>query len=202
LSETTLLILKNSKHEDLDDIELSLTTIKDRSESLLTFMEDYRKLIKIPQPKPEIFDVQNSINGIIHLFQGQLEEVDVKETYENKEIYADPILLEQVLVNLLTNSIQALEATKNKSIEIDYQIDDLWMNLSLRDNGRGMDQEVLSKALIPFYTTKNTGSGIGLSLVKQIVNLHRGRVEIESVSNEFTQIKLSFPVVNSHTHES
>ncbi|WP_422358952.1 sensor histidine kinase [Reichenbachiella sp.] len=197
LSETTLLILKKSKHENLVDIELSLRTIRDRSEGLLTFMEDYRKLVKIPQPKFETFQIKEKIDGILHLFQNQLDKIEVTENYESKELTADPILLEQVLVNLLTNSLQSLENSNNKSITISYSAQSSWMRLVVRDTGCGMDQETLSKALIPFFTTKNSGSGIGLSLVQQILNLHRGRVEIDSKEGEYTQVVLLFPLMTN-----
>ncbi|SMD31866.1 Histidine kinase-, DNA gyrase B-, and HSP90-like ATPase [Reichenbachiella faecimaris] len=194
LSETTLLILKKTKPTGLEDIELSLKTIKDRSEGLLSFMEDYRKMIKLPQPKPEWFDIKEKIRGILNLFQSQLDTIEVFEVYEQKEIFADPVLLEQTLVNLFTNSIQALEDQEEKSITVKFFCEKSWMNLSLRDSGIGMDQDVLSKALVPFFTTKNTGSGIGLSLVQQILNLHGGRVELVSEENKFTQITLLFPM--------
>lgn len=197
LSETTLLILKNSGHSDLKDIELSLKTIKDRSEGLLTFMEDYRKLVKIPQPKLETFQIKETINGILHLFQNQLDDIEVAEIYESEELTADPILLEQVLVNLLTNSLQAIGNSENGSITISYSVEHSWMKLTIKDTGCGMNQETLSKALIPFFTTKNSGSGIGLSLVQQIINLHRGRVEIDSKEAEYTQVVLLFPIVKN-----
>lgn len=195
LSETTLLILKKTKHSDLEDIELSLKTIKDRSEGLLTFMEDYRKLIKIPQPKIEKLKIKEIVNGILHLFKSQLEEIEVIENYETKQVSADPILLEQVLVNLLMNSIQAMESSdKKKSISLSLTSDNTnWTKLTIKDTGCGMNKETASKALIPFYTTKNQGSGIGLSLVQQIINLHRGRIEIDSKVNEQTEIVLFFP---------
>ena len=193
LSETTLLILKNSKQTNPEDIELSLKTIKDRSEGLLTFMEDYRKLIKIPEPKPEWLDLKEKVEGILHLFQAQLNTVDISAKYDHEQIFADPVLLDQVLVNLFTNSIQALEDREIRSISIHFLHQKEWMKLTIRDSGKGMDSDILSKALIPFYTTKNTGSGIGLSLVQQILNLHKGRVELESVENEYTNVTLLFP---------
>lgn len=198
LSDTTLVILKNSKHhQELSDIELSLNTIKDRSEGLLTFMEDYRKLVKIPPPKPETFDIQESIKSILHLFKTHLDHILVEEKYDNKDLHADAVLFEQIIVNLLTNSLHALEGNNKKSISITYTSDNDWMCLKIRDNGCGMDDNALSKAMIPFFTTKNTGSGIGLSLVQQIMSLHRGKVEIESRVNEFTQIGLFFPYIEN-----
>ncbi|MDW3210574.1 MAG: ATP-binding protein [Reichenbachiella sp.] len=194
LSETTLLILNKTKQSGLEDIELSLKTIKDRSEGLLNFMEDYRKLVKIPEPKLETFKIKETIAGILHLFQNQLEETKVTESYESSEIVADPILLEQILVNLLTNSIQSMQDSKIKSLTITYSTDRTWMRLGLKDTGCGMDKETLAKSMIPFFTTKNSGSGIGLSLVQQILNLHRGRIEIDSKPGEYTQIVLLFPV--------
>lgn len=198
LSDTTLLILKNSKHhEELSDIELSLKTIKGRSEGLLTFMEDYRKLIKIPPPQSETFNVRESIEGILHLFKAQLSGISIEEKYDHENLYADLVLFEQIMVNLITNSIQALEAVDSKHIYLSFAHKNEWMCLKIRDTGCGMDSDSLSKAMIPFFTTKETGSGIGLSLVQQIMNSHRGRVEIESSVNAFTQISLFFPHVEN-----
>lgn len=195
LSDTTLLILRNSKyHHELSDIELSLKTIRERSENLLTFMDDYRKLVKIPQPKPENFDIREKMRSILHLFKAELENIQIEQTYDHKMILADPVLFEQVMVNLVTNCIQAFSHTNKPAISINFSHTNKWMKLTVRDNGSGMDQDTLSRALIPFYTTKETGSGIGLSLVQQIINLHRGKVQIESEVNSYTQITLLFPL--------
>ncbi|MEO9966980.1 MAG: ATP-binding protein [Reichenbachiella sp.] len=195
LSDTTLIILKNSTHyNELADIELSLKTIKDRSEGLLKFMEDYRRLVKVPPPTPELFKIKERMAGILHLFKTQLTEVEISESYFQEEIYADPVLFEQLIVNLLTNSIQAMEAKPNKKIDVLFESMGNMSCLTIRDNGCGMDADTLSKAFVPFYTTKNTGSGIGLSLIQQIVNLHQGKVEIESILNEYTAIRILLPV--------
>lgn len=197
LSDTTLLILKKTEQPSFEDIELSLKTIKDRSEGLLTFMEDYRKLIKIPKPKPVWVNLKEKMDSILFLFKAELNNVKVVQSEMNLELLADPVLLEQVIINLITNCLQALDGKKDQQITIGYSNDKAWSEISIEDNGHGMNQEVLTKAMIPFFTTKSTGSGIGLSLVQQILNLHRGRVRIESRENEFTRITLLFPVANT-----
>ena len=194
LSETTLLILKNNQQTKLEDIELSLRTIKERSEGLLHFMEDYRQLIKVPIPKPGVFDLKNKISGILHLFKGQLKDIEIIEEYESNTIYADPILFDQVLINLITNSIQALTYQPTKRIHLKCVLVQDYIIIKSRDNGCGMTPDALSKALIPFFTTKSNGSGIGLSLVQQIMNLHRGRIAINSVENQYTEVSLHFPI--------
>lgn len=200
LSGTALLILNNAKSEEVkSDIELSLKTIRDRSEGLLTFMEDYRRLIKVPPPKPEIFDIKVRLQRILHLFKTQLEGATIELSVAHDECFADPVLFEQVLVNLLTNSIQAMESRSAKQLKLNYTLVEDWVCLSLKDNGCGMDADAQSKALIPFFTTKESGSGIGLSLVQQIVNLHRGRVEIESLVDAYTQINIYLPVSKMKT---
>ena len=195
LAETSLLLIDKDGQEK-SDIKLSLDTIKSRSEGLLTFMEDYRKLVKIPQPKKEHINLQLFVDHVLVLFKKELEHITVKTDIKHLEIFADKVLLEQMTINLITNAIQAFNKQK-KELVISSTASDEYIELAIKDNGQGMDQESLDNAVVPFFTTKDQGSGIGLSLVQQLMHAHQGSVVIESELDRFTVIRLRFPINSS-----
>lgn len=105
----------------------------------------------------------------------------------------DPELIQQVLINLLKNAIQALEEKQERQILINcYQDESGNTYLVVRDNGSGIDEEALSKIFIPFFTTKKKGSGIGLSLSRQIMRQHNGSISVKSKMGEGTEFTLRF----------
>ena len=106
---------------------------------------------------------------------------------------ADPELIEQVMINIVKNAIQALDEEEGKLIEISAHKDDKNnTTIKIKDNGPGIDEEALSKIFIPFYTTKKNGSGIGLSLSKQIMRQHKGAIKVVSNLDEGTEFYLRF----------
>jgi signal transduction histidine kinase len=112
---------------------------------------------------------------------------------ENLELSADEQLIEQVLINLLKNAIQALEKTENPLIELKAFTDiNGKMNIHVSDNGQGIIPEVLDKVIVPFFTTKPKGSGIGLSLSRQILRLHGGTLTVHSEPDKKTVFILKF----------
>lgn len=193
LAETSILLLKNNREINKDDIMLGLDTIKSRSSGLLTFMEDYRKLVKIPKPEKKEIDLEATISSMLALFQAELDQVNIKLDLKQKHLTADIVQLEQMLVNLITNAIQAFNKKENVII-ISSELTEDRVILQIQDNGQGMDNDTLESALIPFYTTKSNGSGIGLSLVQQLMHAHQGNVSIKSELNKFTSIALNFPL--------
>jgi signal transduction histidine kinase len=112
---------------------------------------------------------------------------------ENLRIKIDQELIEQVLINILKNAIQALEETAYKKISLlAYQNEKNHVFISVKDNGPGIDEEAQSKIFIPFYTTKKNGSGIGLSLSKQIMRQHLGSITVKSKIEEGSEFILRF----------
>ena len=116
--------------------------------------------------------------------------IDVED--ENQALNLDPALIEQVLINLLPNSIHALEGRLDKRIEIKSYHDESATVIEVTDSGKGIPEKELKDIFIPFFSTKKDGSGIGLSLSKQIISLHGGRIRVRSKVDEGTSFYLMF----------
>ena len=108
-------------------------------------------------------------------------------------LQADPKMLEQVVINLVKNSMEALEKTRDPFIELGYYPDEEQRKvITVTDNGTGIEPETLDQVFVPFFTTKEGGSGIGLSLCRQIMRMHQGEIEIDSEPGKGTVVKLRF----------
>jgi len=183
--------------ETISDVRGAAQTIQRRSEGLLHFVESYRRLTRLPKPRFKIFSISELFSDIEKLLFNQLEEKEISflvDIYpKNLELTADPELIEQVLINLLKNAIQALDGTKNPKIELKTKIDLRGrVIIQVEDNGPGILEDVKERIFIPFFTTKKEGSGIGLSLSRQIMRLHRGTISVQSQPKEKTIFTLRF----------
>lgn len=194
--------LRDSQEKPLDkdqlaDIHLSLQTISKRSEGLIHFVKEFRSLTHIPKPKPENFQVGQLLEEVAILHKKELSEKGIKlECSVNPTditISADKILTEQVIINLLKNAIQAFDEGEDKVITLKaYYNEKMRPVISVKDNGTGIDPEALEKIFIPFFTTKKTGSGIGLSLSRQIMRQHQGTLTVKSTVGVGTEFKMRF----------
>ena len=189
--------LLNNETGAVDDLELGIDTIKRRSEGLLKFAETYRNLNKITTLNLKKIYVRNLFENLHHLMQPTLEqknidlEIILKDT--DLQLEADINLLEQVLINLLVNAIEAVkEKSEPRIILSAYVANNKKTVVKVSDNGTGMTEEVLDKIFIPFFSTKKHGSGIGLSLCKQIMMLHKGTMQVQSTEGEGTSFLLQF----------
>lgn len=154
--------------------EQALSVIHRRSKGLLDFVNNYRKLTRIPQPQCEVIPVQEYFNDL-EQFYGDRLRCNVSPSA--LKVYADPRLFMQVLVNLVKNASEAGDGV----IELHAcRQADGSVEISVRDHGIGILPEVLNSIFVPFFTTKPQGSGIGLSLCKQIVKQHHGRLQVKS----------------------
>lgn len=184
--------------DELEDIYLAVKTIKRRSEGLIHFVSDFRNLTRIPEPKPKEERMIDVIEHIRLLLSPELEAKNIHFTMNIKPldliIHIDKEQIDQVLINILQNAIHALDEKKEeKHIIVNGFINDYKRpTLTIRDNGSGIEEEALSKIFIPFFTTKKQGSGIGLSLSKQIMRKHNGAINVKSVMNEGTEFSLRF----------
>lgn len=184
-------------NEILDDLETSIRVINGRSTGLMHFVELYRNLTRIPRPNFRIFYVGEFFRNIFKLFESQFLEKGIVCTMEiqpeDLEITADQELLEQVVINMIRNSIQALEMAPQPRIVVRAYIHETGrLFIEIEDNGEGILPEVLERIFVPFFTTKTDGSGIGLSLSKQILRLHGGNIFVHSVPNQRTVFYLKF----------
>lgn len=192
------LSMDRSDHDDpLRDITLGIDTIKRRSESLLRFAEIYRNLNKISKPVLKVLYVRNLFEDLYHLMQPKLAQKNIELEIILKDpdlvIEADSNLIEQVLINLLVNAIEALKDKTDPNIILSAYIGDNGkVIIKLADNGTGIPEVLFDKIFVPFFSTKKMGSGIGLTLCKQIMLLHHGSIHVQSRENEGTSFMLHF----------
>lgn len=183
--------------DQLSDIHLSLQTISKRSEGLIHFVKEFRSLTHIPKPRPESIKVGALFEEIAMLHKKDLLEKNIRLEItiepEDLTLTADKIMTEQVLINLIKNAIQAFEDQENKTILLrGYYNDKMRPVIAVRDNGTGIDPEALEKIFIPFFTTKKTGSGIGLSLSRQFMRQHQGTLTVKTTVGKGTEFFMRF----------
>lgn len=181
----------------LEDLELGIDTIKKRSEGLLKFTESYRNLNKITKLDLEKVLVCDLFENLNNLMLPSLEkkniELDIILRDLSLAIEVDINLIEQVLINLLVNAIEAVKDQKEPVITLSAETTaNNKIILKIADNGIGMPPELLDKIFIPFFSTRKTGSGIGLSLCKQIMLLHKGSIKVQSVEGKGSAFLLQF----------
>jgi two-component system, NtrC family, nitrogen regulation sensor histidine kinase NtrY len=182
------------QQETISDIRFSLSTIQKRSDGLLHFVENYRKLTKVPKPVMERVNLKTFLESIEKLMQHELVRKKILFSVESEESYSefDPVLIEQVLINLITNSIHAVEPVAGPHIRLKTYASERKTVIEISDNGVGIPQKELSEIFIPFFSTKKEGSGIGLSLSKQIMSVHGGSIKVKSQVDVGTTFSLHF----------
>ena len=188
---------KKLENEALQDIQQALQTIQKRSQGLQHFVDAYRNLTLIPKPNFQIFSVRELFNRIRKLMQVNIEKnsirFEVNVDPETLELTADPELVEQVLINLMLNAFQAVEGRKDAHIELKALLDRRGrIIIQVADNGPGIPKENIEKVFVPFFSTKEGGSGIGLSLSRQILRLHNASIGVHSEPNIQTVFTLRF----------
>ncbi|MBS1921282.1 MAG: HAMP domain-containing histidine kinase [Bacteroidetes bacterium] len=189
--------LLNNDSGSVDDLELGIETIKRRSDGLLKFAETYRSLNKITKLNLKKIYVRDIFENLLQLMQPTLEQknIDLETILKDTDISleVDTDLLEQVMINLLLNAIEAVKEKPDPRIILSaYTTSNHKTVIKISDNGNGMPAELLDKIFIPFFSTKKSGSGIGLSLCKQIMMLHKGTIQVQSVEGEGTAFLLQF----------
>ncbi|MCD6065755.1 MAG: integral rane sensor signal transduction histidine kinase [Bacteroidetes bacterium] len=182
--------------EALTDIETGISTIKKRSEGLLKFTETYRNLSKINKINPSKVLVMELFGHVQQLMQPNIDKRNIDFEIILKDpmlsVNVDSGLIEQVLINLLLNAMDAVKESITPKITMNAETINNRVIVKVSDNGTGIEAEILDKIFIPFFSTKKTGNGIGLSLCKQVMMLHRGYISVKSVQNQGTVFILSF----------
>ncbi len=183
--------------EAVREIHHALQTINKRSTGLLHFVNTYRNLTRIPKPNFRIVKVSELFANIERFLEKDLSEGKIEMIHKVEpaglEISMDEQLIEQVLINLVKNSIHALDARENNRIILRAFYNKRGRpTIQVTDNGTGILKEVLDKIFIPFFTTKPSGSGIGLSLSRQILRLHGGTITAQSEPEKETTFTLTF----------
>jgi nitrogen fixation/metabolism regulation signal transduction histidine kinase len=183
--------------QDLEDYLMGISTIEKRSQGLTSFVSDFRSLAHIPAPKFSSIAIAGLFDQLEMLLQHQFEseKITLVKHLNPKELilFGDQTQIEQVMINLTQNAIHALEDCEEKLITLQAYIDESGkIILEVSDTGKGIEEEALGKIFIPFFTTKKKGSGIGLSLSKQIMRRHKGNIQVRSKQGEGTTFKLIF----------
>ncbi|HHP7238269.1 sensor histidine kinase [Longibacter sp.] len=179
------------------DAREAVETIERRSKGLISFVDSYRSFTKIPNPTFEVLEAGDMFENVRRLLRVQIEEhdleCDIQVHPDPLEFTADPELIEQVLINLTLNAMQAVEGRDGARIEMRARIDRRSRPvLQIADNGPGIAPDVQERIFVPFFTTKEDGSGIGLSLSRQIMRLHGGTLTVRSEPDVETAFTLRF----------
>ncbi|HYG20619.1 MAG TPA: ATP-binding protein [Ohtaekwangia sp.] len=206
LTETTQSMLRNKDgvlrkapqltDEVISDIDFSLRTIQKRSEGLLTFVETYRTLSKVPKPVLAPVEIRSLLSSVEQLMREETSrnnivlDVNIKAT--SAVVPMDRVLVEQVLINLIGNSIHALAGRPDPHIVLSAYDADGNVIIEVYDNGWGIDDKVIGHIFVPFFSTRQDGSGIGLSLSKQIMSSHGGNITVRSIPRVETRFFLRF----------
>ena len=189
--------LTGAMNGQLEDLELGIDTIKRRSEGLLKFTESYRNLNKITKLDLKKVMVRDLFENLSSLMSPTLEKKNIELEIVLRDptlfIEADINLVEQVLINLVVNAIEAVKEKDEPRISLSAEtVGNSRIVLKVADNGLGMPPELMEKIFIPFFSTRKTGSGIGLSLCKQIMLLHQGNIHVQSTEGIGSAFILQF----------
>ncbi|OXA88387.1 histidine kinase [Flavobacterium hercynium] len=175
--------------DDIEDMKSSVAAMLRRSDHLQQFIEGYRKLAMLPSPQKEKIDLQklidNSLQIMSPLFKKNAIEVINKITF-NHYLFVDAQQIEQVLINLFTNCIYALNEIEEKRITITSEMKDNRFFIMITDNGNGIEKEIENKVFLPFFTTRKEGAGIGLTLSKNIIEAHNGYLALKNEEGQTT----------------
>lgn len=175
-----------------------LETIKSQGQNLIYFTESYRQYSGLKQPEFKYFSLTDLIENIQMLYQEILQQQQIRFSTDffqpQIQIYADENMLSQVLINLLKNSIQALTEQSEREIHIKVYIQEMILFIKITDNGSGIPSNLLEDIFIPFFTTKKDGTGIGLSLSRQIIRMHGGELSVKSQPFHETSFIISLPL--------
>jgi PAS domain S-box-containing protein len=174
-----------------------LNVIKDQGKGLMSFVESYRKLTRVPEPEKKIFKASELIDRVRVLYDSLEKNINIRFSVQVRnpdlEIFADQNLISQVLINLLKNAVEANE--NNDEAIISVAVNEGFNGhheICIIDNGPGIPVENLDEIFVPFFTTRENGSGIGLSISKQIMRVHGGNLKVKSVPGKETAFCLSF----------
>lgn len=180
----------------VEDLAEGLEIIKTRGEGLMEFVKHYHSLTHLPIPALEEVQIGPFLEKIVNLIEPECKKNEITlhlEIMEPVQCAMDPQLIQQVLLNLIRNSIQALDGIPaGKRISILTGRDVTGVHISVRDNGGGIDTDNMDNIFIPFYTTREKGSGIGLSFAKQIMRLHNGQIAVKSSVGKGAEFILKF----------
>jgi len=181
---------------DLEDLNAGISSIMKRSDGLMKFAKTYRTLYKVSQVNKSRIAVDELFKNISDLMLPSLTQKHLSLQFINKdpklELNVDAHLIEQVLINLILNARDACGDQPDSKIIVSAEKLRDTIAIKIIDNGKGIPAEILDTIFVPFFSTKKTGSGIGLSISKQIMMLHNGRIQVMSEVGKGTVVSLIF----------
>ena len=177
----------NETNGPVEDVREAVETIERRSEGLMNFVDAYRSFTDIPSPNFELLPAQEVLDNVRRLLAAQIDQehlaLEVDVAPPDLTLTADSDLIDQALINLALNAIQAVEGREGARIELRAYVDPQSRPvIQVHDNGPGIPADVQERIFVPFFTTKEDGSGIGLSLTRQIMRLHGGTISVRSTA--------------------
>ena len=186
---------KDFNEKDQQSIRRSLATIENRSKGIVDFVRATKSFTNIAKPNFESISVNELVKSVMALYKPEFDENNIKTKvilFSNEsQIKLDQNLMEQVIINIIRNSIEAMAESTNPELKIKlYTTEERRTQITIKDNGKGMSANILENIFVPFYTTKKEGSGIGLSLSKQIMQMHGGNIYVSSKPDIGTSITL------------
>ncbi|KUY17265.1 histidine kinase [Elizabethkingia miricola] len=164
--------------DDQEEIKESLKIVNNKSEQLLNFINNYRQVAELPKPKLQKIFIRPVIEKVLRLMESEFhnKNITLSTNIRDYMIMADEKMLERSLINLLTNALHAVEDLDNGKIEINTDQQNTRTVIQVKDNGIGISEQISDKIFLPFFTTRNSGSGIGLTLTKSIMEAHNGYI--------------------------
>ena len=194
LASTANEMIKQRNVQENDDLQTAVQTIENRSKKLLHFVDSYRKVTRLPQPKLQSVSIRELFKEIKILMQSDGSSfIEYHIEPPEMELKADKEMIEQALINLIQNAKEAIKDSSEPVIMIRVFRDNQYrINIQVQDNGNGIDPDLIDKIFIPFFSTKKQGSGIGLSLCRQIMLAHNGTIDVKTESGQGTTFVLKF----------
>ena len=188
--------LNTIEDESLEDLTEGLSTISSRSEGLINFVNAYRDYTNLPEPDKRPTDIKSLVQNTTALLKNDFINskvaLEVIHTETSIELNIDYQLIEQVLINILKNALEVVENKENAKVKLETSAHGELVTVSISDNGAGITPEATEKIFMPFFSTKNRGSGIGLSLSKQIMQLHGGDIQLETELGKGATFRMVF----------
>jgi two-component system nitrogen regulation sensor histidine kinase NtrY len=179
-------------------LEKVVNSLIEQIDVLTNIANEFSNFAKMPRPNEEQVDLLALINRVIEIFRHD-DNVDIELSTSLPEVtvMADKDQILRVFNNLIKNAIQAAAEERHSKISIHIVRIEKNYAISIRDNGTGISPEQRAKLFVPYFTTKSTGSGLGLAMCRQIIESHRGTIELESTSNQGTEFTITLPVIPS-----
>ena len=207
LTETGIMLLEEKgraknlselSQKTIENLYMALRTISGRNRALAEFIGSYRQLSRLPLPEKQELIVSDLLTSLSEMYAIPCERkgisCSISKGSENLKLWADEAQLNQVLINLMKNATEAMDGLENPVLEVSVKRILNQLSIEIYNSGPAIPPEVLAKIFVPFYSTKAEGSGIGLSLSRQIISNHDGHIVVESEEGKGTTFKVILPV--------